>query len=215
MKEIKAVLFDLDDTLIESAVFALPHHQKIAKMMGLRVPSKEEMGEIWGISWRSFIEKLWPGVDVEEYKRTFIKNDCPSYPLFDGAREILKLLREKNIYVGVVSNRKKDLLQRELKANKIDEKELDFIEAAEGSGNSKPSPLIFSGPLNFFGKKGVKNSEILYVGDALSDLEAATKAGINFIAVTTGTAKREKFREHGLNDEHILNSILELKNFFN
>ena len=54
----------------------------------------------------------------------------------------------------------------------------------------KPNP---EGLLLAISRLGAQKQDVLYIGDALVDAEAARQAGIDFLAVLTGTVSRETF----------------------
>ena len=54
------LIFDLDDTLIESFPEYVRMHQRIAAELDWRVPSKAELVN-FGPTWEATLERMWPG----------------------------------------------------------------------------------------------------------------------------------------------------------
>jgi phosphoglycolate phosphatase-like HAD superfamily hydrolase len=88
------------------------------------------------------------------------------------------------------------------------------IEALGDNSVNKPHPEVFSTILKQLEMKGVKKNEILFVGDALVDLQAAKNAGVPFAAVTQGFLTSEDFVRQGLNRNMVFNSIADIKSLF-
>jgi phosphoglycolate phosphatase len=86
-----------------------------------------------------------------------------------------------------------------------------IFQAAGESEYHKPDPRVFD-PLiaSLQQYNNIGRSEILYVGDSLSDFYAARDAHLQFTAVLTGATTREQFQAAGVNPEKILDSIIEL-----
>ena len=83
-------------------------------------------------------------------------------------------------------------------------KDFLFANAAEDSKYNKPDPRVFSKPIK---KLKLNPKEILYIGDSIFDYIAAKKAGLKFIAVTTGSYAKKDFQKKGLKKHYILPSL--------
>ena len=93
---------------------------------------------------------------------------------FDDAVPALKLLKERGITVGVISNLRQDMgkLCDDLGLSP----HLDFCMTSEEAGAEKPHPPIFLAALE---RAGVSASEAVHVGDQYqSDVEGARAVGI-------------------------------------
>ena len=60
------LIFDLDDTLIESFPTYLRLHQRIAGELGWRVPSREEL-TVYGETWEATLAQIWPEADLTPF----------------------------------------------------------------------------------------------------------------------------------------------------
>jgi phosphoglycolate phosphatase-like HAD superfamily hydrolase len=85
-----------------------------------------------------------------------------------------------------------------------------MIQASGESEHHKPDPRVFDVLIRLLQGSNINKNEILYVGDSLSDLYAASDAELQFIAVLTGSTSRQQFHAAGVSKDRILYSVAEL-----
>ena len=199
---IKAILFDLDDTLIASGEVIVQHHLKIAEMLGLERRSSSEIAKAIGIPWDGVLKKLWPEIDVEKFKKVYRENSKDyGIKLIDGVSSLLNELKSKFV-LGIVTARDKGSAVKYAKKFGIYEYFEHFVTADHEF--TKPDPKVFDSTLKSLETKGILKEEVLFVGDSLIDHECAKKAGIDFVAVLTGFDK-------DFDDVRTINSVAELR----
>ena len=192
---IRAVLFDLDGTLVDSledltdAVnhirSAYSHPPLTADAVRLKV----------GKGARNLVEQVLPDVaDAEidralgmflEFNKQHIADKSRLYP---GIREMLKGLAANDIKMAVISNKDEDLSTLILQTLGIH----DLFESICGGNTypeSKPSPLPL---LNEVEKLGVAPHECVMVGDSINDIQAGQQANIISIGCTWGYGRTEE-----------------------
>jgi HAD superfamily hydrolase (TIGR01509 family) len=101
---------------------------------------------------------------------------------FPKVRELLERMKEKGIAISLASSAHKSELDVYKKIANIE----DFVEessSADDAKRSKPHPDIFEATLK---KLGLSPKEVLALGDTPYDAEAAGKASILTVGVTTG-----------------------------
>jgi len=205
MARIKAILFDLDDTLIASGKAIISHHLKIAAILGLKQHTYDEVGRTIGIPWEGVLKKLWPDVDTEEFKKTYRANYKEhEIKLMPGAYSLLKNLKQ-NFILGLVTSRDKDSALRYAKDLKIYNYFNYFVTADHEF--TKPDPRVFESTLTDLKAKGIKKEEVMFIGDSIVDFQSAKSANLNFTAVLTGMYSKEEFEKLGAKT---INSIAEL-----
>ena len=185
--KLKAVIFDLDGTLIDSIPAIIERHNLTAKKMGLPTVKREDYTKYNGLGWHTLIRGLWPDVDPNEFVRVYSTTPKPPYKAFPGALDAVKELRAKGFLLGVVTGKPDDKADQQLAAEGF---ELDWFEFVHGEGRvvaCKPNGRAFDNALTVLGLHGVGKNDVVYIGDGLADLEAARNAGIKFIGVKTGT----------------------------
>ena len=105
---------------------------------------------------------------------------------FPGTEKVLTFLREKNVALGVASNRLSPV--RPMKATGL----YDYFGSAVGMGdveNAKPAPDMI---LKSMEELGFSPGESAYVGDTEDDMAAARAAGVKGIGMTSGNSPAEK-----------------------
>src|SRR3990167_3035233 len=96
-KKIKAVIFDFDDTLVESRVLIWAQHKFVAKKFYNIILSDEELRKHWGKPIDLLITTLYKNSDTLEnmYKAIFSVREDFLKQAYAGAPEILnKLLNQ-------------------------------------------------------------------------------------------------------------------------
>lgn len=215
-KPIRAVIFDLDETLVKYFyTTGVSSHQKAARRLGLKIPNSEEIRKNWGLPWKKFIHVLWPEANIEKFRSDYLSHKDYVAPLLPGAKKILKFLKSKKIILGLITSRDHDLTMGQIKNIDV-KKYFDFIMSCDETKFDKPDPRVFNEPLKILGKHGILKNEIIYVGDSLrTDFPAARGAGIKFLALTTGLFSKKDFLTAGVKKENIFSNLYELQKYFN
>ena len=203
---LKAIIFDFDDTLVRYKDINVKCHQSAAKELKLKVPSKEELLSFSGKPWDKMIKSIWKGIDLKKFKKVYYKyaNKLPRLPI-KGIPETLKYLKNKDYKLFILSSKSKDKIISILKQVKIPLDYFTYIFGCEDIKLHKPSGEAFDVFLNKF---NYSKKDVVYVGDSITDLEAAKNANIPFIGVLTGQCNRPIFLNNNI--KTIINSVGEL-----
>lgn len=197
---IKAILFDIDGTLVnsndqhitvwdevfrnEGHAFDRPTiHDQIGKGADMLVPSllpdsdegtHERLGDAHG----------------ETFKERFLEDIKP----FPRARDLLVRVHQAGQKVVLASSASKVELEHYL--DLLDVRDLvAAMTSADDVSRTKPAPDIFSAALGKL--DGCDADEVLAVGDTPYDIEAAAKCGIRTVAVRSGGFSDEALRTAG------------------
>ena len=203
MYNIQLVVFDADLTLIDSFAGVHKIYCSAAEKLGLRKPSKRELKLQWGKKVSEIISELFSRVNIEEAKRVVgeVAGDY-RHPLFPGIAEALKLISVAGFKLGILSTSNKELIIPHLEAAGVAEL-FGMIVGGEDTLERKPHPSVFDCFLQNCDRK-----QVVYVGDALADWEAARDAGLGlFLAVTTGHTSKVDFLSAGVPEIQILDSV--------
>lgn len=195
----KIVVFDFDDTLVESRIAKWSQHKHVAKKFYNIDLTEEELLKHWGKPFDLLISELYQHSDTLEKMHEAIfstKGDFPKKVFKKSVSTINKLL-ENNIKVGVLSAMNKNFIGEDLINFGFPAKNFSIIQGADETKVHKPNPGVFIPLLKNLKKDGIKKEEIVYVGDSIDDFYAASKAGIDFIAVTTGLYSYSDFKKGG------------------
>lgn len=188
---IKAVIFDLDNTLIDfMRMKKIACEEAIDAMIdaGLKIPKKKALDELYKIYFKvgledptifqKFLKKVTGKVDYKKlayaiaaYRQARIGFLHP-YP---GTKKTLIKLKEKGLKLGIVSDAPKLKAWIRLVSMKIDDF-FDVVVGLEDTGRTKPSRMPFRAALK---ELKVKPSECLMVGDRPSrDIKGARALGM-------------------------------------
>lgn len=111
----------------------------------------------------------------------------------EGALDIIKKVRDAGLKTAILTNNGRPALDKIMEQIPLGE-HFDLIQTRHESPRPKPYP---DGLLKVSSELGVDGSEVVFVGDALIDGTAATRAGIEFWGVATGETSSEKLYEAG------------------
>lgn len=186
LKDIQAVIFDLDGTLVDSMWVWASIDREYFRQHGLEVPENLQQ-RISGMSFSEtadFIKEQYQISDtIEEMKETWNRMAEEKYrtevPLKPGAYEFLKLLKENGIKTGVATSNSKHLVEITLRARKIDAF-MDSVHTACEVEHGKPEPDIY---LLVAKDLGVAPKNCLVFEDIIEGIQAGRRAGMRTCAV--------------------------------
>ncbi|KXB00436.1 hypothetical protein AKJ42_00665 [candidate division MSBL1 archaeon SCGC-AAA261C02] len=234
LTNVKAILFDLDETLIDALTGLRAAHKAVSEKVVDYFPSKLSNHDI-GVLQRKLLElddemnlqthydrdEWWPefldriGVDHElessqikelsqVYWSTYIQTAKPC----ENAKPTLEYLRKRDLALGIVTDTDSSGESKKRRIAKLDfTNYLDIIiVGGEDTEQTKPSPE----PFKLAAKKlGLKPSECAMIGDKpFTDIKGAKTAGMKTILL-----ERREWNSEETPDLTI-NSLEELQNLF-
>jgi phosphoglycolate phosphatase len=208
----KAILFDLDDTLLktsESRFTTLKHTGK--KFYDMEI-TDEEIKKLWGLPFTTFMKKLYKEVEaVEKIIANYylVRENFPNSAFEDVLTTIEKL--KGRFRLGIVSATNKKLVHGDMKVAGLNINDFFCIQTEEDTAIHKPNPKVFDKILTRLKKVGVEKHEIIFVGDHLFDFYAAKGAGIDFIGIADRTFSTKELKEKGAKTVKSVSELLKLK----
>jgi phosphoglycolate phosphatase-like HAD superfamily hydrolase len=198
MLEIRATLFDLDDTLVKTAKVKWAHHKAVAAHYGIEL-TDETLARYWGMPFDQMIGHLYNHADTVDHMRAANRALEPQFPkdIHDDTMKVLGMLALQGIVAGVVTSTITEFALADLRRLHVPDEAFLFVQGAEATPYHKPDGRVFHPALARLAELGIQRSEVLYVGDALMDHEAAVHAGIRFVGVATGFVSIEQFQDAG------------------
>jgi phosphoglycolate phosphatase len=145
---------------------------------------------------------------TKEFKYLFVKRAdeimADLTTLFSDTPSVIKELYTRGIKLGIVSTKFRYRIEAILRR----ENQLNFFEVIIGGEDVsylKPYP---SGLLLAIKKLDLNPSEVIYIGDSITDSQTADRAGISFIAVLSGVTSQDDFFRFQV--DRFLNNISDL-----
>ncbi|MFV8751029.1 HAD family hydrolase [Nannocystaceae bacterium ST9] len=199
------LIFDLDDTLIESFPEYARLHQRVARELGWPVPTREALVH-YANTWEETLAGLFPERELaaffEHVER--VVHEHP-YRALAGVVETLGDLRARGHSLWIVTKRSRARLEQRMREAQLDRELFAGIFAHEDQPVGKPDPRCFEPVWRALG--GPRPEQSIYVGDRHDDRLAAQAAGLTFVGVRTGP-EPHGFASHPR--EHVLDSAADL-----
>lgn len=197
---IKAILFDIDGTLVDSNDQHVLTWEEVFAGEGLSF-SRQVIHDQIGKGADMLVPTLLPGADEAEAERlgmahgeVFKARYLAGVKPFPGAHDLLVRVHEAGRQVVLASSASKAELEHYL--GLLDVSDLVVaMTSADDVENTKPAPDIFSTALKKVAPLGP--DEVLVVGDTPYDVEAARKCGIAAVALRSGKFADEVLRDAG------------------
>lgn len=198
-EKIKAVIFDFDYTLADSSKGVIECINYALKELELLPVSAEDACATIGLSLGDTFFKL-TGINNTEQKESFIRlfiNRADEIMVemthfFDNAPNIIKLLKTNGIKLGIVSTKFRYRIETILAEHRMSEL-FDIIVGGEDVLSPKPDP---EGLTLAIERLEVFSSDVLYIGDSVTDAETSRRAGVSFAAVLSGVTRRAAFSNY-------------------
>lgn len=186
----RAVLFDVDGTLIDSNDAHARAWAAAFSAFGYDV-GFERIRPLIGMGGDRIIPHFAPGLSADEGRgkqiselrgRLFKERELPNIQPHPGARELLAGVRARGARVVVATSAKKNELDDLLARGDLGPL-VDVATTSDDAERSKPAADIIAAALD---KAGVTPREAVYVGDTRWDVDAAHKAHLPCIALRCG-----------------------------
>ena len=197
---IKALLCDIDGTLVQSNWLHAEAWRLAFAAMDITVEQEEVRRQIGkgGDELIPVFVPWWKRNQVEEplkrYRKYIFQQDfLPQVKPLPKAREFLVHLKQAGIRPALASSADKDELLVYKKIVGMEDL-IDEETSANDADRSKPHPDIFTAALE---RLKLPSKSCMALGDTPYDAEAAGKAGLRTIGVTTGGWSREELLAAG------------------
>lgn len=202
----KAVLLDVDGTLLDTWDFVFDAVKYASAFHGLQYPSDERIRQAAGKPLLEFYQILYPRVDPETLAKTHADYQSRIFVIgkpYPKTIKTLKKIKAKGYLVAAVSNRARESLLASLKEAKIADF-FDLVVSAEDVKNPKPHKEHILVALKTL---KVLSDHSFMVGDLEVDILAGKSAKVKTIGVTYGFLGPE-IKKH--NPDFVIDDIEEL-----
>ena len=190
---LKAVLFDLDGTIIDSNNAIFETYTQVAKRLGVEPPDIEVLRGLLGQPSNLNLPILFgDNKDARPIYNEVVIKTHENLPTLPHVKETLEKIE---LPMGIVTSKRK--------ANAIEVlgelyEKFDVLITPEQTVKQKPDPE----PMHLACKKlSVKPKECVYIGDTIRDYKTAMNSGTEFIALIDKGSTAEQFNELGAKNQ--------------
>lgn len=182
---LKAVIFDLDDTLYSEKEYVRSGYQKIAEIL----PEVENAAEkLWTLfeAKKSAIDELlkMENIQSEEVKQACLRAyryQIPDIHLYEGVAEMMKAFKNKGLKLGIITDGRPEGQRAKLQVLGL-EKIVDYIIVTDEFGGPryrKPNSIAFQRMKELL---CVEYNQMCYIGDNIKkDFVAPERLGMRSI----------------------------------
>jgi phosphoglycolate phosphatase len=196
----KAIIFDLDGTLLNSLIDIADSVNFVLKKYNLPVHSIEDYKLFIGSGIEKLVERALPDnisdenfrKYLSEIKSVYEKNQISKTKPYDGILEMLKILNNKGVSLNILSNKPINFTKMVVEHFLGDIKFDNVLGAREGVPK-KPNPQAV---FEIIDSLKLNKEEVLYVGDTGTDMQTAENAGLTSVGVLWGFRGLEELMEN-------------------
>ena len=197
----RAVLFDIDGTLVDTNYLHVLAWRRVFLDHDEPQITAARIHRLVGMGSDELLETLFEGprpghLSLAELKaeraRQFdaLKHEIRVLP---GAADLLRAVHGRGARVVLATSAEKSDLEALLKAIDADEA-IDAVTSAGEVDAAKPAPDLFCVALE---EAGTAPEATVVVGDTVWDVQAASRAGLRCVGVTSGGISREELLDAG------------------
>ena len=212
--EIKGVIFDLDGTLIDTTHEIQHIFNQLLESYSLPKRSFDFFKENIGNGVEDLLQKSLPSdysndisPMLEKVKEIYSDNLNKKSRPFEGITEILDLLNENEIQIGIITNKMHHLAIR-----CVDTFFPSHPIMTIGAGHLHPRKPSPDSALVLAGEFKTKPSEMLFIGDSSVDIKTARNAGMVPFGVEWGNGALKELLDAGA--QEVFNKPNDLKSYF-
>ncbi|MBD3351456.1 MAG: HAD-IA family hydrolase [Candidatus Lokiarchaeota archaeon] len=230
LEDFKLIVFDLDGVILDISEAIRQSIQDSIDKYGIEVETDKIMGEI-----AILIEKLQcipiPKIILNAKEllevsfledqtviktlriAAFIYSKFKEYKeksgIYLGVDKIIRFLSAKNVKLAMLSNNKRTSVEQSLEKHDLKQYFLEIL-GANDTEKLKPEP---DGLLKILKDQSISNpSEVLFIGDMKTDVQAGKAAKIKTLCVASGLNNKEELLEE--KPDFLVNNTQELAEIF-
>ena len=215
MKTYKAILFDMDGTVLDTLPDLTNGVNHVFAAHGLPTKAEPEIRTVLGYGYSGLIDRAADPAVSDDMKAQLVQEFTTYYSAhcqagthpYSGIPDVLKRLKDAGYKTAIVSNKGQSAVD-ELHAQYF--QDLVYFSVGETPDrHKKPAPdmLVYA-----LGRLGVAPKDAIYVGDSEVDRQTAENTGLDSVLVTWGF--RDEPYLQTLNATYLVHTREELANIF-
>lgn len=181
MKKPAAILFDWDNTLIDTFPLLMAAHNKVREHLGVALWSEDEARHNIRLAAKDAFPK-WYGERAKDAFQVFDAHvrlhHLAEMDILDGTRELLDRIQALGVPMAIVSNKRGEFLRAEVAHAGWTHYFPVLIGADDITGPGKPSPEGVLAALEKLSIPAPLRKNCWYVGDTENDIKTANSAGL-------------------------------------
>jgi 3-amino-5-hydroxybenzoic acid synthesis related protein len=180
---LRAIVFDLDGVLVNSEpLMRFAFAQSYERVIGEGVPPIEAYLEHMGESFPHIMDHLGLPHTLWQPYREICQQYVDRIEMFPKSLDVLRWARDQQLKLGILTGKDRERTLQLLELFELRDY-FDAIVASDQLQRSKPDPEGMYLSLELL---SCAPDEAVMIGDAVSDIECAQKAGVCAVAVTWG-----------------------------
>ncbi|MBW2323290.1 MAG: HAD family hydrolase [Deltaproteobacteria bacterium] len=200
--KIKAVMFDLDGTLLNTLEDITDSMNTVIEREGFQTHSTEAYKYFIGDGVEAMVRRALPSNQQEEtmiaklmkrYRTEYHKNWSNKTKPYDGITDLLEALEEKGLRLAILSN-KPDEPTKLMVSHYFSNQKFDVVQGAKSDMPRKPDPKA---ALEIASRLSIETDQFFYLGDTATDMKTAVAAGMYPVGVSWGFRTQEELRGNG------------------
>lgn len=197
----KAVIFDLDGTLLDSIQDIADNINAMLMQFGYPQRRVDEIMQFIGNGARNLVKRSLPdtatGQEIDQrleyYNKIYTESGCPLTKLFDGVKEVVETLKERGYKIAILTN-KPQLATDRIYQRYMSELSIDLVVGQRDGVKIKPDP---ASALKILSEFSVEPKNAYFVGDGETDVLTAINGKMQSVAVLWGYRSKAQLEEAG------------------
>lgn len=210
---VKAVIFDLDNTLYDESLYFLKVFEKFAQIHNLDFKLFENIfDDKFRLNSKDIFTDILEKIDFyskENQNQLFeiYKNINCNLKLYKEAYDLIDYLNSQSINIAILTNGVLEAQKNKVRVLNIEKITNKIVYAREfGKEFEKPNEKPFLETLKLL---NIENKDAIFVGDhPNTDIVGATKVGIKALRFMNGYASNIEFKYN-----HNINSLIDVKKY--
>jgi pyrophosphatase PpaX len=194
LQNIKAVLFDLDGTLVDSSEAIIEAVEKVLELKGLAC-NRAEVARMIGVPLENIFGVLAPDLSeqeiwqlVHEYRKYYMVHHLENTTIHQSTQMVLRKLKTKGFKLGIITGKYREPVMDVLSHFGIAEL-FDVVVTGYEVIKHKPAPDIV---LEAAKRLGISPKQCVVVGDSPLDVQAGNQAGSFTVGVISKNYVRKQ-----------------------